>query len=123
MNFWREINMWSVIEMFICQYWQMNISMTFNSTYLFPAKFSTSNAIRQLHLNCFVKVSGVVTRRTSVFPQLKYVKYDCTNCNFILGPYYQDSSTTGMETKIGSCPECQSKGPFSINAEQVSVRV
>ena len=28
--------------------------------------------LRQTHLNCLVKVSGVVTRRTSVFPQLKY---------------------------------------------------
>jgi DNA replication licensing factor MCM2 len=76
--------------------------------------------LRQLHLNCFVKVSGVVTRRTSVFPQLKYVKYDCGKCGFILGPYYQDNSVS-TETKIGSCPQCQSKGPFSVNAEQVDI--
>ena len=27
--------------------------------------------IRQQHLNALIKVTGVVTRRTSVFPQLK----------------------------------------------------
>ena len=74
-------------------------------------------SLRQLHLNCFVKVSGVVTRRTSVFPQLKYVKYDCSKCRFVIGPYYHDSNVT--DTKLGACPNCQSKGPFSVNAEQV----
>ena len=31
----------------------------------------TMRELRQLHLNGLVRVSGVVTRRTSVFPQLK----------------------------------------------------
>lgn len=30
--------------------------------------------LRQLHLNSFVQVSGVVTRRTSIFPQLQLVR-------------------------------------------------
>ena len=33
--------------------------------------------IRQAHLNCLIKISGVVTRRTGVFPQLQEVMYDC----------------------------------------------
>ena len=32
------------------------------------------------HLNCLIRVSGVVTRRTGVFPQLQLIKYDCVKC-------------------------------------------
>lgn len=35
-----------------------------------------------------VKVSGVITRRTSVFPQLRFVKFNCGKCNAVLGPYF-----------------------------------
>ncbi|KAG0318235.1 MCM DNA helicase complex subunit, partial [Podila horticola] len=34
---------------------------------------STLRDLRQINLNCLVQVTGVVTRRTGVFPQLKYV--------------------------------------------------
>ncbi len=88
--------------------------------FLLFALCSFSSLSRQMHLNALVKVNGVVTRRTSVFPQLKYVKYDCNKCAFILGPYYQDTNPGSfIEISIGTCPQCQSKGPFSINAEQV----
>ena len=33
--------------------------------------------LRQGHLNSLIRVSGVVTRRTTVFPQLKAAAYDC----------------------------------------------
>ncbi|KAG4303902.1 hypothetical protein PORY_002691 [Pneumocystis oryctolagi] len=75
--------------------------------------------LRQVHLNCLVKVSGVVTRRTGVFPQLKYVKFNCQKCGIILGPFSQDSN---MEIKIGFCHNCQSRGPFSLNSEKTIYR-
>lgn len=75
--------------------------------------------LRQTHLNGLVKVSGVVTRRTGVFPQLKYVKYDCGKCNKTLGPYCQGPST---EIRVKECPHCQSKGPFSLNSAQTVYR-
>ncbi|KTW26243.1 MCM DNA helicase complex subunit MCM2 [Pneumocystis jirovecii RU7] len=75
--------------------------------------------LRQAHLNCLIKVSGVVTRRTGVFPQLKYVKFNCQKCGIILGPFSQDSN---MEIKIGFCHNCQSKGPFSLNSEKTIYR-
>ncbi|WVZ51830.1 hypothetical protein U9M48_002936 [Paspalum notatum var. saurae] len=68
--------------------------------------------IRQIHLNTMIRIGGVVTRRSGVFPQLQQVKYDCSKCGTILGPFFQNSYT---EVKVGSCPECQSKGPFTIN--------
>lgn len=73
---------------------------------------------RQIHLNTMIRIGGVVTRRTGVFPQLQQVKYDCNKCGAILGPFFQNSYS---EVKVGSCPECQSKGPFTINIEQVSL--
>ncbi len=71
---------------------------------------------RQLHLNQLIRTSGVVTSCTGVLPQLGMVKYNCNKCNFILGPFFQSQN---QEVKPGSCPECQSLGPFDINMEQV----
>ena len=65
-----------------------------------------------------IRVGGVVTRRSGVFPQLQQVKYDCNKCGAILGPFFQNSYS---EVKVGSCPECQSKGPFTVNIEQVNI--
>ncbi|KAK7513064.1 MCM2/3/5 family-domain-containing protein [Phyllosticta citriasiana] len=79
----------------------------------------TLRQLRQSHLDCLVRVTGVVTRRSGVFPQLKYVKFDCTKCGMTLGPFPQDSS---VEVKISFCQFCQSKGPFNLNAEQTVYR-
>jgi DNA replication licensing factor MCM2 len=75
--------------------------------------------LRKTHLNTLIRVSGVVTRRTGVFPQLKYVKYDCVKCGAQMGPFYQDSNE---EISIRFCNSCQSKGPFNINTEQTVYR-
>lgn len=79
----------------------------------------TLRELRQSHLNCLVRVSGVVTRRTGVFPQLKYIKFDCTKCGVTLGPFPQDSNT---EVKISFCQNCQSRGPFTVNSEKTVYR-
>lgn len=75
--------------------------------------------LRESNLNTLVKVNGVVTRRTGVFPQLKYVKFDCLKCGTILGPFIQDSNT---EVKISFCTNCHAKGPFRINSEKTLYR-
>jgi len=77
---------------------------------------SSLRDLRTSNLNNLVRVSGVVTRRTGVFPQLKYVKFDCRKCGAVLGPFYQDAT---KEVKISYCANCESKGPFSVNSEQV----
>jgi DNA replication licensing factor MCM2 len=79
----------------------------------------TLRQLRQSHLNCLVRVSGVVTRRSGVFPQLKYVKFDCQKCGVTLGPFAQDSHT---EVKISFCQNCQGKGPFTLNSEKTVYR-
>lgn len=72
-------------------------------------------SLRQLHLNQLIRTTGVVTRCTTILPQLRYVKYDCMKCRYILGPYFQGQY---QELRPGTCPECQSIGPFEINMEQ-----
>lgn len=79
----------------------------------------TLRQLRQSHLNCLVRVSGVVTRRTGVFPQLKYVKFDCSKCGVTLGPFQQESN---VEVKISYCQNCQSRGPFTLNSEKTVYR-
>jgi DNA replication licensing factor MCM2 len=79
----------------------------------------TLRQLRQTHLNCLVRVSGVVTRRSGVFPQLKYVKFDCAKCGVTLGPFHQDSN---VEVKISFCQNCQSRGPFTVNSERTVYR-
>lgn len=71
---------------------------------------------RQLHLNQLIRTSGVVSSCTGVLPQLGMVKYNCNKCSFVLGPFFQSQT---QEVKPGSCPECQSQGPFQINMEEV----
>ncbi|CAN8001131.1 unnamed protein product, partial [Ixodes hexagonus] len=72
-------------------------------------------SLRSLHLNQLVRTAGVVTSTTGVLPQLSLVKYDCGKCNYVLGPFVQSQN---QELKPGSCPECQSLGPFTVNMEQ-----
>lgn len=70
--------------------------------------------IRQSHLHQLVRTTGVVTRRTGVFPQLKEVCFTCEKCQFVMGPFQQ---TSNEEVKPNACPNCQSKGPFALNVE------
>ena len=79
----------------------------------------TLRQLRQTHLNCLVRVTGVVTRRSGVFPQLKYVRFDCTKCGVTLGPFQQESN---VEVKISYCQNCQSRGPFTLNSERTVYR-
>ncbi|MCL7047802.1 hypothetical protein MKW94_000201 [Papaver nudicaule] len=90
----------------------------------FPV-FDQIRNIRQIHLNTMIRIEGVVTRRSGVFPQLQKVKYDCNNCCSVLGAFLQNSYSEvkeGSEVKVGSCPECLLKGPFTVNMEQTVYR-
>ena len=75
--------------------------------------------IRQSHLHQFVRTTGVVTRRTGVFPQLQEVCFTCDKCRFVMGPFHQSGSE---EVRPSNCPNCQSKGPFSLNVENTVYR-
>ncbi|VDN02902.1 unnamed protein product [Thelazia callipaeda] len=70
--------------------------------------------LRQLHLNTLIRTSGVVTVTTGMLPRLCVVKFDCTSCGYILGPFVQRQDE---EVRPIACPSCQSRGPFEINME------
>ena len=67
--------------------------------------------LRQSNLNNMIRVAGVVTRRTGVFPQMKSVAYDCGQCSALLGPY----RINGVEVRPDSCVSCGARGPFKVN--------
>jgi DNA replication licensing factor MCM2 len=75
--------------------------------------------IRQSHLNSLIKITGVVTRRSSVFPQLRNVTYQCVRCKYLLGPIQQNANDP---IKPGNCPECQGKGPWTVDVERTVYR-
>ena len=74
--------------------------------------------LRQAHVGCLVKVAGVVTRRSQVFPQLKACKYTCTHCSYVLGPFTMSDDGGEHRMKGVPCPSCQSKGPYALNTEE-----
>ncbi|KAJ7647242.1 MCM-domain-containing protein [Roridomyces roridus] len=83
---------------------------------------SSLRDLRRSNLNNLVRVTGVVTRRSGVFPQLKYVKFDCKKCGALLGPFYQDATREASEVQISFCGNCESKGPFPVNSEHTVYR-
>jgi hypothetical protein len=48
----------------------------------------------QVHLDALIKVQGVVTRRSGVYPQLKLVRYTCGQCQTVIGPFKQAANGT-----------------------------
>lgn len=68
--------------------------------------------LRQGDLNNLIRVSGVVTRRTGVFPQLMMATYICKTCNARLGPF---NVVGNKEVRPSVCPNCEGQGPFTID--------
>lgn len=70
--------------------------------------------LRQAHLNSLIRVSGVITRRTGVFPQMRAVAYDCA-CGMTLGPFKIEG---GVEVRPSICSSCNTAGPFKLNSQK-----
>lgn len=68
--------------------------------------------LKYTHLGQLIKVQGVVTVRSEVFPQLKKITYKCLKCGYPKGPFYINTVNTA---KLGSCNSCQSSGPFPLD--------
>lgn len=92
-------------------------------------------ALRKMHLDTLIKVNGVVTRRTSIYPQLKLAYYDCVRCKDVMGPYRIDEasmmSSSGPDGSAkdaasmhqpSSCSGCGSEGPFRLNTTRSQYR-
>jgi DNA replication licensing factor MCM2 len=69
--------------------------------------------LRQIHLNSLIKIRGVVTKRTGVFPEYNKIFYRC-QCGDIKGPIFHNNPFEGKQF-LGQCVVCQSNGPFTVD--------
>lgn len=69
--------------------------------------------LRQGDLNNLVRVCGVVTRRTGVFPQMLSVVYDCAGCGGAIGPFKLSGGNS--EVRPDSCPQCGARNALRVN--------
>lgn len=67
-------------------------------------------SLRCNHIGHLIKIKGVVTKRSVVYPKLKIAFFTCVKCGERNGPFNIGSSI--QELNIGSCPVCQANGPY-----------
>ena len=60
-----------------------------------------------------IKIGGVVTKRTGVFPELRDVYYRCV-CGDVKGPFLINLESE-VKINIGTCVMCHSSGPYVID--------
>ena len=85
-DLFNEVAMKEVLRLFP-RYEKIHSSVYVRITEL-PAAFSDRlRDLRCRNINELVRVSGVVTRRTTVLPRLKEVRYKCPQCAESIGPY------------------------------------
>lgn len=70
--------------------------------------------LRNIHLNSLIKVPGIITRRSSVYPMVSLVKYTCGRCSAVVGPFLIESE----QDRPRRCLECQSSGSLAVNTEE-----
>lgn len=61
--------------------------------------------LRRSHLDCLVKVYGVVTRRSAVYPQLQLAHYQCLSCKQTQGPFRTEEGAPTYTPE--NCPNCE----------------
>ena len=69
--------------------------------------------LRQIHLNALIKIRGVVTKRTGVFPELQKIFYRCS-CGDLKGPIFHQNPYEAKQF-IGQCILCQANGPYTVD--------
>ena len=67
--------------------------------------------LRQKDLNNLIKVAGVVTKRSGVFPEMKKCVFNCGACGLEMGPF-----VPGVHP--GNCTQCQETKNFKMNAHK-----
>ena len=78
--------------------------------------------LRQVHLNALIKIRGVVTKRTGVFPELKQVYYRCM-CGDLKGPFFHNSNAfEDNKQYLGQCVACHSDKNYHIESDMCVYR-
>ncbi|KAH9386516.1 DNA replication licensing factor MCM2 [Nematocida major] len=81
--------------------------------------FDHIRSLRNAHLNTLVKVHGIITKRSKVYPIVSLVKYTCQKCKAISGPFVVEGEGGA---KPGRCLECQSAGSLAVNLSETLYR-
>ncbi|OHT08113.1 DNA replication licensing factor Mcm2 [Tritrichomonas foetus] len=68
--------------------------------------------LRQSHLNSLVRTVGVATKLSTVSPQFRIIKWRCSRCNSLLGPF---PVTDEKPQPPVFCQVCNAKGGFKID--------
>ena len=76
--------------------------------------------LRCENIGHMVKLKGVVTKRTSVYPKLKTAYFNCVKYGEKNGPFHYNSIND--QINIGSCPVCQSNGPYTLDSQETIYR-
>jgi DNA replication licensing factor MCM2 len=64
-------------------------------------------------LNALIKIRGVVTKRTGVYPELKTMFFRCP-CGDLKGPFTHNSVNEAKQY-IGQCVICQAVSGFQLD--------
>jgi DNA replication licensing factor MCM2 len=81
--------------------------------------FDKIRDLRQNQLNTLLRITGVVTRRSAVYPQMQSVKFNCAKCGLLMGPFMSNGDS---DVKPKACLNCGSNGPFNINSQETVYR-
>ena len=68
--------------------------------------------LRQMHLNCLIRTRGVVTRVYDILPHLMTVRWRCTKCGQIHGPF---EVVDDKAYPPAFCASCNSRSGFEID--------
>ena len=74
--------------------------------------------LRRSHIDRLIKVEGVVTRRSQIYPQLQSAYYMCSGCKDIQGPYTVDEMDPEGEANMhtpDNCPTCEGPTSFRLH--------
>ena len=69
------------------------------------SKYWATLTQNSLNLNALIKIKGVVTKRTAVFPELREKYFRCGSCGDLKGPLYHNNSEDPLKT-LGMCAGC-----------------
>lgn len=75
--------------------------------------------LRQSHLNSLICTIGVVTKLSSVYPELRIVKWSCQHCGAIMGPF---PVTDEKPVPPTFCSTCNSRSGFKIDTASTVYR-
>jgi DNA replication licensing factor MCM2 len=123
--------------------WFPSYSMIQDEIYVRIADIPTIDSLRYLrrsHLDKLIRVQGVVTRRSGVYPQLKLAYFECTTCKNEVGPiaiddtynaasesmqgedYGKDANSSSLSHQPTSCTNCKNSDSMRLNSKKSQYR-